>query len=488
MKFPDGTTVTVEDYYEKPNPPKLVSGDGAEVSGDMVTQLTSAGAPGTDATPSNPFGFVQPVAETAEATATAEPKGGMLAANPNVIAGTDGEPIGNVQKLSGEVFAIRVDGTRVKLELGDQVFQGDILESGPEGAVGILLADETTFSMGNNGRMVLDEMIYDPQTQQGSVSMSVLQGVFTFVSGQVAKTDPDAMTLDTPVATIGIRGTQIGLEIPDGENLNVVLMEEADGFVGEVYVINDGGVRVMNGAFDFTTVRSFDQQPAEVVTIDTGDVVQRYASPLSHLPTTNSSGEATSGNTMGLQNDGDQGQKDIQDLNNFDTAAGGQQQVDTGTVRVTGGVQTLNIIDQVKADNTDINPYVNEGQTTTGTTVVETQVVEEIEAAPTTPTTPTEPPGPVSAQELADRGLENVTYNASTNTYTGTVDEDFDGSDLDVGFNLTGSEGDNVITTGNYTDTVTGSGGQDTIATGGGDDTLFGGGGDDVLSGGEGNN
>ncbi len=77
---------------------------------------------------------------------------GSLAANPTVISGTDGEPIGNVENLSGQVFAVRADGTRVELNVGDPVYQGDIIESGPDGSIGVLLADETTFSMGESGR------------------------------------------------------------------------------------------------------------------------------------------------------------------------------------------------------------------------------------------------------------------------------------------------------------------------------------------------
>ncbi|MBT6084337.1 MAG: hypothetical protein HOH22_01130 [Rhodospirillaceae bacterium] len=43
------------------------------------------------------------------------------------LTGTDGEPIGNVENLSGEVWAFRPDGTRVELQVGDPVYQGDIL-------------------------------------------------------------------------------------------------------------------------------------------------------------------------------------------------------------------------------------------------------------------------------------------------------------------------------------------------------------------------
>ena len=49
--------------------------------------------------------------------------------------------------------------------------------------------------MGSEGRMTLDEMVYDPATQEGSVSMSVLQGVFTYVSGQVVYVSRQWMTI-----------------------------------------------------------------------------------------------------------------------------------------------------------------------------------------------------------------------------------------------------------------------------------------------------
>ena len=112
-------------------------------------------------------------------------------------------------------------------------------------------------------------MIDAPATQEGSGGLSILQGVFTFVSGQVAKTDPDAMTLDTPVATIGIRGTQVGIDVdPEGGGMNVVLMEEADGFVGGGVIANAAGVQVRNGANKRTPGANFPTAPTEIRGMD----------------------------------------------------------------------------------------------------------------------------------------------------------------------------------------------------------------------------
>ncbi len=512
MTFPDGTTVTVEDYYAQPNPPKLTSQDGGEVSGEVVQQLTSAGP--AEAGAENPFGFIQPQQAAAEPAAGADgapapADGATIAEAPTVIAGTDGEPIGNVDSMEGQVFAIRVDGTRVELKEGDVVFQGDILESSDDGAIGVLLADETTFSMGANGRMVLDEMIYDPATQEGSVSMSVLQGVFTFVSGQVAKTDPDAMTLDTPVATIGIRGTQVGIDLSDGENMNVVLMEEADGFVGEVVVFNEGGVKVMNGANQFTMVRGFEFEPADVQEMDVDDLVERYAEPLTYLPQQDSEGNETSGNTYGL---GDQANADdsADGVAEFETAAGGDQQPETGFIDVARDeIETLQTIETLNVEapeiivNADTGPVIedvlvdNTVQVTQATTPTEatvpTQATVPTEATvPTQATVPTEASVPTDPFEGFDADGEVVgdfvAGDDGAPILVGTVDGDADLSDKNYAVNLTGSDADNTITTaaGDFDDVVDGGAGDDVINANAGDDRLFGGEGADVLDGGAG--
>ena len=56
--------------------------------------------------------------------------------------------------------------------------------------------------------------------------------------------------MTTPVATIGIRGTQVALSFDPadggGDGLKIVLMEESGGFVGEVVVQNAAGVQILN--------------------------------------------------------------------------------------------------------------------------------------------------------------------------------------------------------------------------------------------------
>ncbi|MBC8269418.1 MAG: FecR domain-containing protein, partial [Rhodospirillaceae bacterium] len=186
-------------------------------------------------------------------------------------SGADAQPIGTVDTTSGSVVATRIDGTKVELEPGSPVYQGDVIETAGGGSIGVTLADETTFSMAENGNMVLDEMVYDPATQEGSVSISAVEGVFTFVSGQIAKTDPDAMTLDTPVATIGIRGTQVGLNVEapeEGEGMTdngdgtwtYAAPADFEGTLDLAYGLNNGAEGSLQVSLDSDAIVAQDGQ------------------------------------------------------------------------------------------------------------------------------------------------------------------------------------------------------------------------------------
>ena len=82
--------------------------------------------------------------------------------------------IGTVEASEGSVWVVRSDGSRAELENGDPVYQGDLIETDNDGAVGVTFTDGSAFSLGSNGEMTIDEMIYNPATQEGSSFFSVV--------------------------------------------------------------------------------------------------------------------------------------------------------------------------------------------------------------------------------------------------------------------------------------------------------------------------
>ena len=110
-------------------------------------------------------------------------------------------------------------------KVGDPVYLGDVVQTGTDGRVGINFTDGTTFNLSVNARMVLDEYVYEPAGSSNSTLFSLTKGTFTFVAGRVAKTGD--MKIDTPVATMGIRGTTPHVEISDDGSVKFsTLIEE----------------------------------------------------------------------------------------------------------------------------------------------------------------------------------------------------------------------------------------------------------------------
>ena len=110
------------------------------------------------------------------------------------------------------------NGVSVILNNGDNVEKGDVVSTGADSTLGITFIDGTVFGLSSNARMVLNEMVYDPNGSSNSSLLSLVAGTITFVAGETAKHGD--MKIDTPVATMGIRGTavltQINFVVPAG--------------------------------------------------------------------------------------------------------------------------------------------------------------------------------------------------------------------------------------------------------------------------------
>jgi len=153
------------------------------------------------------------------------------------------KPIGKVVMATGAVSVEHVSAVVVQASLGgqsgaakvgDSIYLGDVVSTGSDGRVGITFTDGTAFDLSPNARMVMTEFIYDPNSKSNSSLLSLTKGTFTFVAGKIAKSGD--MKVDTPVATMGIRGTTPRVEIGD------------DGSVKFSTLIEEGKDRANRGA------------------------------------------------------------------------------------------------------------------------------------------------------------------------------------------------------------------------------------------------
>ena len=147
--------------------------------------------------------------------------------------------VGHVAKLTGSASIVR-NGVTVDLQNGDAVYQSDVVQTGSGSTLGLVLNDGTTFNLSANARLMLNDLTYDASSTSNSSLFTLVQGAASFVAGQVAKTGD--MKVATPVATMGIRGTAVILDISstDGK-VSISVIDQHDGQVHAVQVFNSQG-------------------------------------------------------------------------------------------------------------------------------------------------------------------------------------------------------------------------------------------------------
>jgi hypothetical protein len=114
--------------------------------------------------------------------------------------------VGSVKSVEGEAWIVR--GTeQIPAQKGMRLQVSDRLKTGPNGAMGLFLRDDTIISMGSAGEMVLVEFVFQPRTNELGMLTRFLKGSFTYISGIMARLNPESVKIETPVSMVSIRGT-----------------------------------------------------------------------------------------------------------------------------------------------------------------------------------------------------------------------------------------------------------------------------------------
>jgi len=104
----------------------------------------------------------------------------------------------------------------VEVATGMEMFIDDRIVTGANARLQVMLLDETVFTVGPGSDLVIDRFVYDPDQGTGEMAGQMTTGFLRYVSGQIGENAPEAVSIDTPAATIGIRGTALMIaEVPD---------------------------------------------------------------------------------------------------------------------------------------------------------------------------------------------------------------------------------------------------------------------------------
>ncbi|GJL65857.1 MAG: hypothetical protein NPIRA05_08280 [Nitrospirales bacterium] len=140
---------------------------------------------------------------------------GMFIHASTVIA--EDRVIGTVKSVNDHAFIIRGD-ERIRCQIGDAIFEHDALETDESGALGVTLKDNTRLSLGPKSYLTVNEFLFNPQQEQYSLVTKILRGTLVYLSGIIAKLSPESVSITTPTATVGIRGTRLVIRIDPEED------------------------------------------------------------------------------------------------------------------------------------------------------------------------------------------------------------------------------------------------------------------------------
>lgn len=139
----------------------------------------------------------------------------------------------------------------------------------------ITFLDDTKVQITEQSKLVIDDFVYDPnKSDAGKVGLKIALGTARYASGQIAKNNPQSVKVETPTATIGVRGTDFSMTVDElGRSLIILLPSCPVGYknidkdckTGVITVTTDMGTETLDKPFQATRTTSKEMNPAKSV-------------------------------------------------------------------------------------------------------------------------------------------------------------------------------------------------------------------------------
>lgn len=193
--------------------------------------------------------------------------------------------VGKVTELVNTPPSIQRQNSTLTGSKGTGVEMNDAIKT-QQGKVGITFEDDTKVQINENSKLVIDDFVYDPKSKAGKLGAKIALGTVRYASGQIAKNSPQNVALNTPSATVAVRGTDFTATVDElGESTIILLPScpndrpmrsrrdiEAGCKTGEIEVSNDVGTVILNQPFQVTKVQSRTQPPTPPKTLELSEM------------------------------------------------------------------------------------------------------------------------------------------------------------------------------------------------------------------------
>lgn len=131
--------------------------------------------------------------------------------------------------------------------------------------------DKTTVNITEQSKLIIDDFVYDSHKGSGKLAMKVVLGTARYASGQIAKSSPQNVAINTPTATIAVRGTDFSMTVDElGRSLVMLLpsCDEKSCVTGAITVKNEVGEVYLDQPYQATLVASLSTPPSKPIVIN----------------------------------------------------------------------------------------------------------------------------------------------------------------------------------------------------------------------------
>ena len=184
------------------------------------------------------------------------------------VSTTSASEIGGISELKGNGEITRVDSSETfTAELDSDIFSYDDVRTG-NGRMAIQFIDDSVLKLTEHSKVVIDKFIFDPDPSKSQMAFNMASGTARFITGKLGMINKENISITTPTATIGIRGTDFTTTVDELGRSLVILLPDQDGTSsGEITVTTASGVEILNEPFQATMVSAWETPPTRPVTL-----------------------------------------------------------------------------------------------------------------------------------------------------------------------------------------------------------------------------
>jgi len=153
--------------------------------------------------------------------------------------------VGRVTESRGKVFAISVKKKQRKLAIGSEIFVGDRLFTGADGFMSLNMIDDAKIDLRCNSEMLIED--YRLMRAGNRSVLYLIKGSLRKITGSIGKLANDVYEMRTPMATVGVRGTEYALRVMQSYGCDGTVDVDSEGLfvrvdIGTVDLANNSGL------------------------------------------------------------------------------------------------------------------------------------------------------------------------------------------------------------------------------------------------------